>query len=90
MWTVAQWGFYVGNVLGLLDSFIHFRDVLNDASDTESGSSSSSGGDGLKRYSVMVDGREYILTQDSKYSESNYTDQDGNQWYCDSSGFRPL
>lgn len=90
MWTVAQWGFYVGNVLGLLDSFIHFRDVLNDASDTESGSSSSSGGDGLKRYSVMVDGREYILTQDSKYSECNYTDQDGNPWYCGSSGFRPL
>ena len=91
MWNIAKWGFYIGNVLGLLDSFVHFGDVLSDAADTGSNSSSGSGGDdGLKRYSVMVDGQEYILTQDSKYSECNYTDQYGNPWSNDSSGFHPL
>ena len=91
MWNIAKWGFYIGNVLGLLDSFVHFGDVLNDAADTGSNSSSGSGGDdGLKRYSVMIDGQEYILTQDSKYSECNYTDQYGNPWSNDSSGFHPL
>lgn len=86
MWNIAKWGFYIGNVLGLLDSFVHFGDVLNDAADT--GSNSSSGGDdGLKRYSVMVDGQEYILTQDFKTSECDYTDQFGGKWGYGSSGF---
>lgn len=34
-------------------------------------------------------GNAYILTQDSKYSEVYYTDQHGNQWRHDSSGYHP-
>lgn len=54
-----------------------------------SGSSSAGSSGELKQYSVMCDGKEYILTQDSKYSECNYTDQDGGHWTCDSNGFHP-
>ncbi|MCE8842147.1 SH3 domain-containing protein [Bacteroides thetaiotaomicron] len=90
MWNIAKWGFYIGNVLGLLDSFIHFGEILDDAATDTGGSSSSNSDDGLKRYSVMVDNQEYILTQNSKYSECDYTDQYGNPWNCDSTGFHPL
>ncbi|WP_304300337.1 SH3 domain-containing protein [Phocaeicola plebeius] len=86
MWFIAKCGYCLGNLLGLLDSIFHFGEILDDAADSGS-SSSSNNGNGLKRYSVTVDGNEYILTQDSQYSECDYTDQFGGKWSCDSQGF---
>lgn len=89
MWNIAKWGYYIGNVLGLLDSFFHFGEILEDAATDTSSNSSSDGGDGLKCYEIKIDGQTYTLTQDSKYSECGYTDQNGKPWSRDSSGFHP-
>lgn len=86
MWLIAKCGYCLGNLVGLLNSIFHFGEILDDAADSGS-SSSSNNGNGLKRYSVTVDGNEYILTQDSQYSECDYTDQFGDKWSCDSQGF---
>lgn len=86
MWNISQWGFYIGSGLGLLYSIFNFGEVLEEAADTSSSSSSGSTG-GLKSYSVTCDGEVYTLTQNSQYSECDYTDQHGNQWQRDSSGF---
>lgn len=88
VWTIAEWGFYIGWGVGLLYAFCNFGEVLDDATDTGSGSSSSSGSGGLKTYRVLDDaGQEYILTQDFRTSECDYTDQYGGKWGHDSSGF---
>lgn len=55
----------------------------------EFGSSSSSSSEGLKQYNVDYNGRSYTLTQNSKYSECNYTDENGKSWERDSGGFHP-
>lgn len=86
MWFIAKCGYCLGNLWGLLNSIFHFGRIIDDA--TDSGSSSSSNNDnGLKCFSVTVDGHEYILTQDSQYSECDYTDQFGGKWNYDSQGF---
>ena len=86
MWFIAKCGYCLGSLWGLLNSIFHFGGILNDAADSGS-CSSSNNGNGLKCYSVTVDGCEYILTQDSQYSECYYTDQFGGKWSYDSQGF---
>lgn len=87
MWNMAQWGFHIGNGLGVIDSFFHIRELLGNAVET-SGSSSSSSTGGLKTASVTDEsGTLYNLTQDSPYSECDYTDQFGGKWGRNSSGF---
>lgn len=87
MWNMAQWGFHIGNGLGVIDSFFHIRELLGNAVETNGGSSSSSAG-GLKTASVTDEsGTLYNLTQDSPYSECDYTDQFGGKWGRNSSGF---
>ena len=85
--TIAMWGWYIGTGLGLLYAILHFGGVIDDAIDTGGSSSSSSSG-GLKTASVTDEsGTLYNLTQDSPYSECDYTDQFGGRWGRDSSGF---
>ena len=86
MWSIARWGFYIGAGLGLLDAIFHFREVLDDTDSGVSSSSSTSGG--LKTVSLTDEsGTLYHLTQDSPYSECDYTDQFGGKWGRNSSGF---
>lgn len=87
MWSIAEWGFYIGQGLGLLDSIFHIRTLFEDAIDS-GGCSSSSNSSGLKTATFSDDsGTLYRLTQDSPYSECDYTDQFGGKWSRDSSGF---
>lgn len=84
--TIALWGWYIGTGLGLLYAILHFGGVIDDAIDTGGSSSSSSSG-GLKTASITDEGTVYHLTQDSPYSECDYTDQFGGKWGHGSSGF---
>ena len=63
-----------------------FKDLHKGATESWSSSSSSSSG-GLKTASFTESGTVYNLTQDSPYSECDYTDQFGGKWGRDSSGF---
>lgn len=88
VWTITMWGFYIGWGLGLLYSICNFREVLDDAIDT-SGSSSSNCDGGLKTATLSDEtGTLYHLTQDSPYSECDYTDQFGNKWGYNGSFYR--
>lgn len=66
-----------------------FPTVLEWMCDFGSSSSSSTSSSGeLKTYDVRdQNGRSYTLTQNSKYSECDYTDENGNPWVRDSGGF---
>ena len=86
MWNMAQWGFRIGNGIGLVMGVLGFKDLHKGARESWSSSSSSSSG-GLKTVSFTESGTVYNLTQDSPYSECNYTDQFGGKWGRDSSGF---
>ena len=87
MWSMAQWGFSIGNGIGLIMGILGFKDLHKGA--MESWSNSSSGNSsGLKTASVTDEsGTLYNLTQDSPYSECDYTDQFGGKWGRNSSGF---
>ena len=87
MWFIAKCGYCLGNLLGLLDSIFHFGEILDDTANSGSSSSSSGNGGGLKTASFNIDGTIYNLTQDSPYSECDYTDQFGGKWSYDSQGF---
>ena len=86
MWDMAQWGFSIGNGIGLIMGILGFKDLHKGATESWSGSSSSSSS-GLKTASFTDSGTLYHLTQDSPYSECDYTDQFGGKWGRDSSGF---
>lgn len=86
MWNMAQWGFRIGNGIGLVMGVLGFKDLHKGATESWSSSSSSSSG-GLKTVSFTESGTVYNLTQDSPYSECDYTDQFGGKWGRDSSGF---
>lgn len=86
MWDMAQWGFSIGNGIGLIMGILGFKDLHKGATEPWSGSSSSSSS-GLKTASFTDSGTLYHLTQDSPYSECDYTDQFGGKWGRDSSGF---
>ena len=86
MWDMAQWGFSIGNGIGLIMGILGFKDLHKGATESWSGSSSSSSS-GLKTASFTDSGTLYYLTQDSPYSECDYTDQFGGKWGRDSSGF---
>lgn len=65
-----------------------FPTILEWIGDFGSSTSSSSRSSELKVYEVTdYDGRRHTLTQNSKYSECNYTDEDGHSWERDSGGF---
>lgn len=87
MWFIAKCGYCLGNLWGLLNSIFHFGGILDGAADSGSCSSSSRNGGGLKTASFNIDGTIYNLTQDSLYSECDYTDQFGGKWSYDSQGF---
>ena len=86
MWDMAQWGFSIGNGIGLIMGILGFKDLHKGATESWSGSSSSSSS-GLKTASFTDSGTLYHLTQDSPYSECDYTDQFVGKWGRDSSGF---
>lgn len=91
IWTIGSWGFYSGAVIGFIFSIVNFGDTVNEANSYEFSSlshGSNVDANGLKHFTLLDGGREYHLTQDSKYSDCNYTDQDGNQWYHGANGFR--
>lgn len=79
-------GFSIGNGIGLIMGILGFKDLHKGATESWSGSSSSSSS-GLKTASFTDSGTLYHLTQDSPYSECDYTDQFGGKWGRDSSGF---
>lgn len=87
MWDMSRWGFYIGAGLGLLDAVFHPREVLDEPITGSGGSSSGRSGSGLKTTSFTVNGTVYRLTQDSPYSDCDYTDQFGGKWGHDSSGY---
>lgn len=90
MWSMAQWGFRIGNGIGLVFGIFNFKDVHEEATKSWSSSSSSSNSNngGLKTDQFTDDGGTvHYLTQDSPYSECNYTDQFGNKYSKDSQGF---
>ena len=76
----------IGNGIGLIMGILGFKDLHKGATESWSGSSSSSSS-GLKTASFTDSGTLYHLTQDSPYSECDYTDQFGGKWGRDSSGF---
>lgn len=86
MWDMAQWGFSIGNGIGLIMGIFGFKDLHKSATESWSGSSSGSSS-GLKTASFTESGTVYNLTQDSPYSECDYTDQFGGKWGRNSSGF---
>lgn len=79
IWSIAKGEYYIGNLLGLLDSIYHFK-IFNDAADSGNKSFPSKNGVGLKTASFNIDGIIYNLTQDSPYNECDYTDQFDSKW----------
>lgn len=80
-----------GKVFNGFDAFIlvvaAFPQLLECAAAFD-GSSSSRSNDGLKRYTIIDNnGHEINLTQNSRCSACDFTDQDGNPYTKDSQGF---
>ena len=77
IWQMVNWAGSAGVVWGVLHSILHPRETINTAMKF---SSDSSDNGGLKRYEVTCGGTTHTLTQNSKYSEINYVDEDGHDW----------
>ena len=77
IWQMVNWAGSAGVVWGVLHSILHPRETIDTAMKF---SSDSSDNGGLKRYEVTCGGTTHTLTQNSKYSEINYVDEDGHDW----------
>lgn len=90
MWNIGTYSLYTGAGLAFLYLVFNFSAWKDDA-DTiiqKRSSSTNVDSDGLKHYTVSDEyGIHYHLTQNHKYSDTNYTDQHGNSWIHDSGGF---
>lgn len=94
MWNMGTYGFYAGCGLALIYLVVNFREWSDDARSIIARSPSTTtnvDSDGRKHFTVHDErGISHHLTQDSKYSESRYTDEHGKYWVRDNSGFRRL